>query len=77
MKNNAKPSTNARFTVADLARESGTNPKIARRRMRDARKKGNAPVPANAPKNFERDARLVWEFTESQKDAVLAIIARD
>ena len=77
MKNNAKPSTNARFTVADLAREHEINPKIARRRLRDALKNNTAPIPANAPKNFVRDARLRHEFTESQRDAVLAIISRD
>lgn len=77
MTNNAKPSTNARFTVADLAREHEVNPKIARRRMRDAMRRGTAPVPANAPANFVRDARLRWEFTNSQRDEVLAIISRD
>ncbi len=77
MKNNAKPSTNARFTVADLAREMNINPKQARRRLRDAMRRNTAPTPANAPANFIRDARIVWEFTQSQRDEVLAVISRD
>jgi hypothetical protein len=77
MKNTAKPSTNARFTVADLARENNINPKQARRRLRDAMRRNTAPVPANAPANFIRDARIVWEFTNSQRDEVLQIISRD
>lgn len=74
---NAKASTNARFTVADLARELDVNPKIARRRMRDAMRRNLAPIPANAPANFVRDARLRWEFTNAQRDDVVAIISRD
>ena len=74
---NAKPCNNKRFTVADLARELGVNPKIARRRMRDAMRKNAAPVPANAPANFVRDARLRWEFTNAQRSDVEAIISRD
>ncbi len=77
MKNNAKPSTNARFTVAELARANGINPKQARRRLRDAMRRGTAPTPANAPKNILRDARIVWEFTASQEAEVLEVISRD
>jgi len=75
--NNARPSTNKRFTIADLAREHDINPKIARRRMRDAIRRNLAPEPCNAPANVVRDARLIHEFTMSQRDAVLAIINRD
>jgi hypothetical protein len=74
-----KPTTNARFTIADLAREKGISPKIARRRMRDAlrRKPDETPHPLPSPDNVIRDARLRHEYAEDTKDAILAIISRD
>ena len=59
---NAIPTTESRFTVADLARANDINPKIARRRLRDAARKAELTVNTAAPK-ANTDGRLFWEFT--------------
>ena len=75
---NANPTTNARFTVADMARANDINPKIARRRLRDRARKaaeGVAEMP-NVPARKEwTDGRLSWEFQNRQDLRVLDIIA--
>ena len=69
---NANPTTPRRFTVAELARMNNVNPKIARRRLRDAARKAAAPsIPAR--KDWT-DGRLFWEFNLRQDLHVFAII---
>lgn len=70
---NAKPTTNARFTVADLARSQDINPKIARRRLRDAARRADVPA-VPAPKDHT-DGRLLWEFQNRQENRVFSLIA--
>ena len=70
---NAKPTTEARFTVADLARANAVNPKIARRRLRDARRKAELTAkPAAAKENT--DGRLFWEFINRSTATIEATI---
>lgn len=69
---NANPTTARRFTVADLARTNDINPKIARRRLRDAARKAAAPsIPVR--KDWT-DGRLYWEFNHRQDSQVFALI---
>lgn len=69
---NANPTTTRRFTVAELARNSEINPKIARRRLRDAARKAAAPsIPAR--KDWT-DGRLFWEFNNRQDSQVFTLI---
>jgi hypothetical protein len=70
---NAKPTTDSRFTVADLARANEVNPKIARRRLRDARRKAELTSKPAAPKP-NTDGRLFWEFINRSQNTIESVI---
>ena len=70
---NAKPTTTSRFTVAEMARALEINPKIARRRLRDARRKAEL-TSKPAPANENTDGRLSWEFQNRSMNPVRTVI---
>lgn len=76
-KNNARVKNN-HFTIAQLARENDINPKIARRRMRDAIKRNDDRVVKSRQRDIEKDdMRVRHEFPERYRDRILSIIKND
>lgn len=76
-KNNARTKNN-HFTIAQLARELNVNPKIARRRMRDAIKRNDDRVVKSRSRDIDRDdMRVKHEFHEKYRDRIASIITND
>ena len=78
-KHNARAIDN-HFTIAQIARENNVNPKIARRRMRDAIRRNDERVETIAQRQRDitrDDMRVKHEYHESTRYVVLSIITND
>ena len=73
---NARAKNNC-FTIADLSREHDINPKIARRRMRNAIKRNDERVVKSRQRNENDDARVSHEFNDKYRERILSIISND
>ena len=77
-KHNAR-SHNNHFTIAQLSRELNINPKIARRRMRDAIKRNDERIETinqRARETYD-DARVKHEYHDDARDIIVSIITNE